>query len=308
MALISAVALFVPVSSLLVTHWQNHLWDLGHTILFFLWSWFGLKTLSRKGLGNTTSATLIIVATTIIGGIVEILQMSLSRDASAHDLVLDLCGSVIAAGIWNAALQSRQPPLHPKHYLRITGLAAVAVAALLLAVQPLCKSLYDRYLANRQFPVLISGNSDLELNRLYGKPEKSFVAAVDPVEHPKGGIGIRFTTARYSLVYLYGFPSDWSGYQTLEVSLYVPEASSFAAILSVEDESHRDNGTRYHDRFNLELNLTAGSNRIIIPLEDIQNAPRTRLLDLTRITRLNLYTMALPQERTVYLTGLRLNP
>lgn len=295
LVVVSALALFLPVSPWLTSHWQNHLWDLGHTLLFFSWSLFALKKLNQSGYSHTASALMSLLMALVVGALIELIQMSLSRDAAFYDLVLDLAGTVIAITIWHACLKYRRKP-SVSYFLWVLSLVV-----LVWVCQPLATSLYDGFIARKSFPILISGQSSLELDRLYGKPLRHYSKAMS-------GIGITFTTDRYSLVYLSEFPRDWSGYQSLHLTLYQPDTEPLPVILSIEDAAHRSRGTRYHDRYNLELLLPQGSAQLNIPLSDIQNAARNRRMDISQISRINLYTMDLPRKRTLYLTEMYLTP
>jgi hypothetical protein len=49
-------------------------------------------------------------------------------------------------------------------------------------------------------------------------------------------------------------------------------------------------------------------NRIQIPMQDVENAPIDRKMDLKHITEFNLFAVSLPAPRTIYLDNLTLEP
>ncbi|MDX1696095.1 MAG: VanZ family protein [Ketobacteraceae bacterium] len=294
---ISGLLLFLPAPDFVITHWHHHVWDLGHVLLFSGWSVVLLTLLHSRGVTKTRQWLFILIFTLATGSAIEIIQMGLNREASLFDLFLDLCGALITLCFFTAFQVRPTKPLACS-CLVIAGLTVAALASHRLAA-----SLYDKYALIKQFPVLISAQSPLELNRLYGKPERYFAPnAINDIP----AIGINFTTDRYSLIYMIDFPGNWSEYQYLKIQLHVSHNEPLPAVLSIEDAEHRSRGTRSSDRFNLRLILKPGSNLLNIPLDQVRQAPRERTLDVSQITRVNLYTMSLANPRMVYLKEIRL--
>ena len=65
-------------------------------------------------------------------------------------------------------------------------------------------------------------------------------------------------------------------------------------------------GTSYTDRFNLDLWLEAGVNRLRVPIEDVLAAPDGRRMDSRRIKRVFLFANEPQEPFTLYWNGFRL--
>jgi hypothetical protein len=90
------------------------------------------------------------------------------------------------------------------------------------------------------------------------------------------------TTLRY-------FPSDWHDAKNFRLSLYNPNKDSLPLSLRIQDGVH-DAGTQaYSDRYNYDFDASSGWTDLIIPLSKIEQAPRSRSMNITDITRLRIY-------------------
>ena len=49
-----------------------------------------------------------------------------------------------------------------------------------------------------------------------------------------------------------------------------------------------------------------GWNQIVIPLEQVENSPKTRKLDLRKVQKLAVFVYRLPQPRVIYIDDVRL--
>ena len=98
---------------------------------------------------------------------------------------------------------------------------------------------------------------------------------------------------------------DWSGYKTLVVELGVNEASPLQINIRAHDASHRANNA-FSDRFNRTYTLDPGRHILEIPLHDLANAPRERLMDLSSMSELILFSDASNAGRSFRIYGIRL--
>jgi hypothetical protein len=73
--------------------------------------------------------------------------------------------------------------------------------------------------------------------------------------------------------------------------------------LRIHDAVH--NG-QYEDRFNRQIVLTPGRNRIEIPLADLRAAPRRREMDLRHISGIGIFAYRLTDPVVIYLGPIRL--
>jgi len=74
----------------------------------------------------------------------------------------------------------------------------------------------------------------------------------------------------------------------------------------INDKEHFSNGQFYSDRFNRQFILSSGWNNIDIAIDDIRNAPKTRVMNLRAIGNLGIFTVNLKHPRLIYIDDVRL--
>ena len=77
-------------------------------------------------------------------------------------------------------------------------------------------------------------------------------------------------------------------------------------VLRINDMEHDLGDNNYNDRFNTRLTLAPGPNRFELGLDRIRSAPKGRSMNMQAIRRLILFTVALPEPKTLYLREIRL--
>jgi hypothetical protein len=95
----------------------------------------------------------------------------------------------------------------------------------------------------------------------------------------------------------------WTGYDRLVFDVYSELAAPVALVLRIHDARHDGS---YEDRFNRELPIQPGVNRVSIPLAEVRGAPRGRPMDLSRIAGLALFALEPPEGFRLYLDSFRL--
>jgi hypothetical protein len=81
---------------------------------------------------------------------------------------------------------------------------------------------------------------------------------------------------------------------------------NISMILRINDMEHDLGDNNYNDRFNTRLPLTPGPNQFKLDLDRIKAAPESRSMNMQAIRRLILFTVALPEPKTLYLRDIRL--
>lgn len=221
------------------------------------------------------AAFVLAVAT---GGVVELIQPMLGRGAEITDLVNDALGAIAALGVL-AFIRSRKT-------------LALLMAA--LAVVPVGWPVVDAAVASviraREFPVLLGGDPWPDRYFIRARGVEILRAEIpmpwrrvgDPPSLLVRTIGTRWPGVTHSEPY-----PDWRGRSKLMIDLTNPELQPLALTLRVHDRIH-DN--RAVDRFNLNLVLAASRRQtIVIPLEDIEQAPADRRIDLSRMAGLIIF-------------------
>jgi hypothetical protein len=101
----------------------------------------------------------------------------------------------------------------------------------------------------------------------------------------------------YPGVEIWKMPRNWTGYDALEFYVNAPEAAGETLHIRIDD---RETNEEFESRYQGYRKLEGGSQRIVIPIDEIRNGPAGRKLDMRRIHRMVVYLYN--QERRVTLT------
>lgn len=275
----------------------KHFWDLGH-ILYF--SFFPVLIASFKSYGKrkpTTQVSIILVATILLGILVELGQSAFSRTPDMGDLLRNLLGAGVAVCFLL--------PVRKAFPAKMMGLfKSILVILIALQAYPLAVALIDEHHARRDFPVLSDFQSDLQLDRWGGDAAIS----IDRDIGRKGNRVMRaeLTTQRYSGFTLKYFPRNWQQYQWFQFRVFNPSEETIRITCRIHDKWHTQGPQLYSDRFNRTYSISIGWHTIAIPLEDVRKAPSSREMDLSRIYAVGFFAAQLPHPRTIYIDDVRL--
>ena len=274
-------------------------WDLGHIVYFALLALLLLRwrLVARMSLAGQWAAILVI--TLLLGVSIELLQVGTVRTPEIGDVLRDLTGSLIVL-----VFASPKPGLRPasvRNSLRI-----FVLVILLFQLWPPGRSLIDEAIARHQFPVLSDFETWFEIARWTGNAGLS-VQAVPSISRGKL-LELSLTTDRYSGVALRHFDGDWTSFSTLKFSLYNPDADSLMITCRIHDLPHVDGNEEYEDRFNGSYHLMQGWNHIEINLNEVEESPANRHMDMSRIKGFGLFVTSLHAHRMIYLDNVRLSP
>jgi len=272
----------------------NAFWNLGHIPLFALFArlfFVGNPLLHRYSMPQRL--VVCVLASAIVGALVEVLQYGLARNMDMGDVYRDVLGALLGFFFVPLGVTAITAGL-----LRITVVLLIAVQ-----VQPLVLAMVDEQRARRTFPVLSEFESRAELSRWRGGIKRSL--SVGQVY--SGDSALRFDTGTeaYSGIALAYFPRDWSGYRQLSLAIF-SEQRGLRMTLRIHDQQHLQGPQRYNDRFNRSFTLDKGWNQLTVPLTDVATAPLGRALNLRQIAGLGLFVMRQPQVRTFYLDRVQL--
>lgn len=269
-------------------------WNLGHI------GFFGLLTLAihpwhwLKGWKLWLLSTLAVL---LVGGAIEFAQMYVGREASLIDMLRNLTGAWFVLG-WRHVLDPKQSVRSTSHPVLIIGstllvlselgnVAAIGVRQLQVANQlPL---LYDF----RHDDPTLYWQGELTPSREYaGEQGRSLRLDLDTGLYSGGSLG--------------NLPSDWRDYERLSLTLYNPSELLMEITLRINDWPHAFGNNAFSDRFNTRLTLMPGSQTYTFDLQDIEQAPRTRTMEMDRISQLKVFASRLPEPATIYIQDLRL--
>jgi len=263
------------------------LWDCGHLVFFVALA----MALSKKFDVNNWRVFLFITATVFFsGGLIEVIQANIGRDGNWEDLLRDLTGTWLGL-FW---LQ------RSRKWVWVGR--AFSLALLIPNLSAVFFETWYQLHAMKEFPLLAGFESNIELFSHKGKLERS------DEEHSQGAYSgkIQLTTNRYSGITFDRLFNDWSGYKWLAFDIYNPENEPLVMNIRVNDTEHALNGWKYRDRFNRQFSLDPGWNHLKFSMDDIENAPERRKMNLAKVSDIVIFAIRLPRSRVIYLDNMRL--
>lgn len=274
----------------------KEMWNLGHVFLYALlvylllgWKPIRLAPIMARWAG-------LLTLTLLLGVLVEWLQLGTSRSSEWLDVLRDLAGALLV-------LSFTTLPERASIWL-VAGLRGVALGLVLLLCAPLLTVLVDEYQARSSFPVLADFSGIFEESRWSGNASRELVDMVGRGRLMRVEMG----TQTYSSVSLDYFPGDWSGFDSLQAELHLPDEPALKVTLRVHDVAHGRGPDRmaFDDRYNESFILDPGWNLIRVPLERLRQAPVKREMDLTEIRNLRLFVAGLQTPRILYVGTVKL--
>jgi VanZ family protein len=255
--------------------------DSGHFLIFTLLT---LAVLWRYRKSQIRLVLLLMSLVFLFGILIEAVQSLIDRDPSLYDVLMDLLG-VAAGGVLYAGFINR---------FLSSGLTLVAVIMLTLAAfsQPLyCLMAYQ--VRAIEFPRLMNPES-VFTNRLLGVNLGSEIRRITPPDNwslsPKLGVEnciyVSLLSGRWPGIDMPEPEPDWGGYESLEVAIYSDQHDDLPLTLRIHDQNHND---KYKDRYNRRLLVHPGYNRFSLPLREIEQAPKGRVMDMGNISGLKVF-------------------
>jgi len=230
----------------------------------------------------------------LLGVATEYGQTFVGRNTDWRDVLANALG--IAAGLaWFLLLDSNSAPR------RAAGYAIASVLLLLASWQPV-GVLFDHVAQRREIPVIASFESARELSRWAG-----YDADITRVQlhatHGDWSLRVDLHADEYPGAALRWPVPDWSDHECLSLDLVLEEGPPLDVIVKIEDEAHSG---EYEDRFHQVVHLMPGTSHVEVVLSNVAKAPATRMLDLRRISLLQLFVVRPGRKRTFMVDNIRL--
>ncbi|WP_168566780.1 VanZ family protein [Crateriforma spongiae] len=241
---------------------------------------------------------LLIVATAwfLFGATMEVVQQWAGRTGRLHDALANGWGIVAGCSLYVLLRQWN----HPNRRRWMVGCLGLSVFAMFLAWKDPVAELLDFARVRTQFPLLASFESPRGLARWHCddcRVEHSTRGVTDGQQSMK----VVFSVSPHPAATLIDVPTDWSGFDTLELDVLVDDESaseSFDFVLKVIDQHHAD----YHaDTFRRTWRLTRGQQtHLVIHRDEVIAGPDDRDLDASRIKFLSLQVLQPDQPTVLY--------
>lgn len=273
----------------------NHLWNLGHIVFF---GGATLLILQFISLASWRAWLVLSVSVFLVGVSIEFLQKFVGRESSWDDVLHNLCG------VWFALFWGQR--LNVNRWMALS-LRVVSLALITPSFWFTFTTAVTDFHMRAQFPMINSFETDAELQQVVAL--QALVTKQQVKAYATEGnfsLAVTFGKEKYSGIRWVGPYGDWSHYHYFAVDIYNAEKDAFGVTLKVADFQHDLGRNSLNDRLNRRITLTPGWNFVRIPIDDIRHAPAGRVMQMDKISGLQLITKNLDRVRLVYLDNLRL--
>lgn len=273
-------------------------WDLGHIpFMFFVGVAVSLGISQVSAMRYSLRFSLYLFIILAFSVVTELVQGEVGRVPSYFDLLADTWGALLAWLFmeWGVIKQ------------RVFKGQLLTLTTLLLGVTVLTKPaliLYDELLARTQFPLIAGFETASELTRWDTNSE--ILRSTDKATHGQYSLKVLLLPRGYSGVSVKNFPSNWDGFDYLQIDVWSPRAW-LPVTLRIHDKEHAVGAQEYNDRFNRRFKLDEGWNRISVELRDVLRAPNGRELDLKNVIGISLFSYNLGTTETLYMDNIILS-
>jgi len=271
-------------------------WDLGHIVLFSVWSCL-LRSIALRRVSLLRQWATVLAFCIVAGGVTEGIQSVSGGDASIGDFVRDILGGVLALCWCRPALTGL--PRSMRHLAR-----GASLSLLLVALLPLIVSASDEWMARVRFPVLSDFETPFEADRW--ESDARFAIDRSEASHGEASLRVDMDTSLYSGVALVHFPRNWTGYRYFRMEVLNPSPDQVDLNCRLHDGQHERRGPTYTDRYNTAFRLRPGWNSLRIDLADVARAPAGRRMDMADIRGLIVFCSRLPAPHTIFIDDVRL--
>ena len=266
---------------------------LGLTLVFhsYLRCWNRRAWLQKLAAG--ASAALLAIAT-------EWLQPLVGRDDSIQDLINGFLGIVIAVfGLTVFKPNSSNPA-------RVAW-AMLTIGASLYVGWPAGQEWRGIQVRNANFPILGDFESAAELRVWYpqgGTTNRPTQISISSTLASRGhhSLQVQLGATDWPGVNFNAGEMDWSGYRTLAFDIH-NSGATFDLILRVDDDG---DCSRQDLRCLRGFPVTNGWNRLVVPVAELERAPKKRRLNMRAIRRLVLFSDGQAVPPSFFLDNVRL--
>jgi VanZ family protein len=278
----------------------DEIFNFGHLLLFGCIA-LGILWMLNKEKWPCKESSLFIKAgiiTTLIGILTEFIQLfTPSRDFEIGDMFSDGLGAITFLCI----AYSYKEGLTKKNK---TIIMALSLVVMVLASWRIYPAAIDDWRMKRDFPLLGSFESYLEMSRWEVKDDKQISRVKSHATSGEYSLRVNLEPGMYPGVALVHHISDWTRYNALAYDVFLEGTTPLTITVRINDKQHNE---QYLDRYNEEFILNPGSNHINIVLDDVRKAPQGRTMDMADITTFCIFSYKLKEPRTVYFDNFRLN-
>jgi hypothetical protein len=288
-----AVVVFAPVPG--NTRWITTLHDTAHAPIFgclavlslFLiraWGPFRSASIPRQYLAA-------LVLTTLLGVATEVAQLVTGRDASFADIGRDVLGAAAFLVLY-AALKKQMS----------LGIVSAVLLFVILGT-PLARAALEYRAREQRFPVL--ADFSRQLNPYFLGQNRAEVESLPmpqrwAASEDETTLRVLFAREPYPGIEISEPAPDWRKYSTLALDLTNPTEAEVRVVLWVSDAQH---DYEYADRLNKVVRIAPQTRTVErIALTEVENAPATRRMDLSRMANIAVFRAEPGDGRELYVS------
>jgi len=283
------------------------LWNTGHLFFFALLVALLLNQASLARRSWPAKLLFSVLLSVMLGSLIEVAQYSVGRYMALEDVVQDILGGLLGFFMVFYFTDSSESGIFKSIVLKRITTGTLLILIVLLAFYPSYKIVQDNRRMQDDFPLLAGFESTDELARWDSDFVNQMRLDKQVVIEGAFSLFVEFGVSEYSDITLHAFSGDWRGYDWLNLSIYNDQSDDLPIELKIFDTQHVGNGYDYSDRFNRLLVLAPGWNEIKVSLDDIQNAARSRKVDLQNIAVVSLFVHRPSEPQRIYLDSIHLS-
>lgn len=230
-----------------------------------------------------------------LGAVTESIQFFIGRDFEFQDILNDIIGSFVGFSIYVA---TTAPKLRNSFVLAAFILVGISGKTLWIY-------LIDEMDLYENYDIISDFETQFQLTR-WKTSGASIQISQGEVFEGSHAMQVDLNPGSYPGVIVTEFNRDWTLYQGLELNIYSGDDRTREYVIKIYDRWHKRNGYIFSDRFNLSVALTPGWNQVVVPMQDILHAPGDRVMNLTQIAAIEVFTIDLTYPLRIYIDNVLL--
>ena len=263
--------------------WAQVLYNSLHVPVFgFIALSIYVATTARERWDFRKRALITFAAVFALSILSEAAQIPGPRDASLQDLVSDWLGATAALLFALAFDSGGEIKRRNKIAAAIAGTAILIFALSSLIV--VSAAYAER---SHQHPVLVSFSA--RFGHYFRRMQNASLVVLRDEKYGQLSGQITLNEGAWPGIIFHDIWPDWRDYSALLVEFHLDGDKPLDVNIRIHDQDHRLGEQPYDDRFNKAIRLLPGHNTLLIPLEEIRDAPAKRKMDLSQIHEIIIF-------------------
>ncbi|WP_039911809.1 VanZ family protein [Cellvibrio mixtus] len=264
----------------------RELWNFGHIVFFTTLTLLIHQFISLAQWHRWLLLTGLVL---VVGIAIELIQGAIGRHKSWQDVFYNL------TGVWVGLFWFLKPSpwVWSGRFIALVALSPAVIKVLVAA--------YSYGLMHQQMPVVNNFDSSADMQQVhFNSTQVQIAQSENYAVNGKFSLAVTLNPGRYSGLRLTIPARNWVSYRQLKMSFFNPDPELLIVSLRISDLQHDRGDNLYNDRFNKLLTLKQGWNEVLIPVSEIQSAPKAREMNLAEVSSMGLFTSNLAHSRKFF--------